>query len=88
VTDRLLTAEELAQLLAVPTSWVREHTRSGAIPHLELGRYKRYDRDEVLAWVETLRKGGTGAPRFRRYDPAKRNGPGDAVTSRGPTPKE
>jgi excisionase family DNA binding protein len=88
VTDRLLDANELAEVLAVPVTWVREHTRSGAIPHLELGRYKRYRLDEVLAWLETCRKGGGSAPRFRRYDPAIRNGPRDVVASEGPTPKE
>ncbi len=29
--DRLLTAEEIAELLSVPTRWVREHTRGGLI---------------------------------------------------------
>jgi excisionase family DNA binding protein len=87
VTDRLVTAPEIANLLAVPETWVREHTRSGAIPHVELGRYIRYDLDEVLAWVESL-KGG-GGPRFRRYAPTtSRNGPRDGDTPEGPTPKE
>jgi excisionase family DNA binding protein len=88
VTDRLLTADELADVLTVPVSWVRDHTRSGAIPHLELGRYKRYRLDEVEAWLSTCRKGGIGSPRFRRYDPTHRNGPRDVVASEGPTPKE
>jgi excisionase family DNA binding protein len=68
LTERLLTAREVGELLAVPESWVREHTRSGSIPHLSLGRYRRYDRDEVLAWLDTLKQ-GTG-PRFRRYHPS------------------
>ena len=33
------TVEEVAEPLSVPTSWVRESTRSGAIPHVELGRH-------------------------------------------------
>jgi excisionase family DNA binding protein len=86
VSERLLTAGEVAELLSVPVSWVREHTRSGAIPHLELGRYKRYRLDDVLAWLDDL-AGGQG-PRFRRYHPASTNGPRDARTSEGPTPKE
>jgi len=32
MTDRLLTTAEVAELLAVPISWVRESTRSGAMP--------------------------------------------------------
>jgi excisionase family DNA binding protein len=53
VTGRLVTAREIAEVLSVPETWVREHTRSGAIPHVELGRYRRYDLDEVLAWVDS-----------------------------------
>jgi excisionase family DNA binding protein len=70
VSDRLLTAAEVAELLAVPVGWVREHTRSGAIPHLQLGRYVRYDRGDVVAWVEGLKTGG--GPRFRRHEPERR----------------
>ena len=65
---QLLTAEEVAELLGVPLSWVRDHTRSGHIPHIRLGRYIRYDRDDVLAWVESLKTGG--GPRFRCHSPA------------------
>ena len=47
--ERLLTADEVASMLAVPVSWVRESTRSGAIPVVELGRDQRYDRAAELA---------------------------------------
>jgi len=67
VTERLLDATEVAELLCVPLGWVREHTRTGAIPHVALGRYRRYERGEVLAWVESLKTGG--GPAFRRYQP-------------------
>jgi hypothetical protein len=83
VTDQLGTAKDVAAMLGVPESWVREHTRSGAIPHVELGRYKRYDLDEVRLWVASL-KGG-GGPRFRRYDPI--NSPRSAGTLGGATPR-
>lgn len=65
--DRLLEADEVAELLGVPVRWVREHTRSGSIPHVPLGRYVRYDRGDVLAWVESLKTGG--GPSFRRHRP-------------------
>lgn len=67
MSDRLLTAAEVAELLSLPVSWVRGHTRTGAIPHVPLGRYVRYERAEVLAWVDSLRAGG--GPRFRRHEP-------------------
>ena len=66
VTERLLTAEEVGELLSVPTSWVREQTRrpDGTIPHLRLGRYVRFEREAVLAWLETQRAG-----QWRKHKP-------------------
>jgi excisionase family DNA binding protein len=58
VNERLLTAEEVAELLTVPTSWVRESTRSGAIPHVELGRYKRYRLADVESWLASCSRPG------------------------------
>lgn len=58
MNDRLLTADEVAAMLAVPVSWVRESTRSGAIPVVELGRYRRYREAAVLAWLESCSRPG------------------------------
>jgi excisionase family DNA binding protein len=51
VSEPLLTAKQVAQLLAVPESWVREATRDGRLPHLRLGRYRRYQREAIEAWL-------------------------------------
>jgi excisionase family DNA binding protein len=51
MTERLLTAKEVAELLAVPESWVREATREGRIPHVKLGRYRRYQPAAIEAWL-------------------------------------
>ena len=67
MSERLLTAKEVAVLLAVSESWVRETTRAGHIPHVRLGRYRRFDRADVLAWVESLKDGG--GPAFRKRHP-------------------
>ena len=64
MSDRLLTAAEVAELLSVPESWVRQETRAERIPHLTLGRYKRYDRGAVLEWLEGQRAG-----QWRRHTP-------------------
>ena len=64
MTARLLDAGEVAELLNVPTSWVREQTRAGRLPHLTLGRYKRYEREAVVAWLETQRAG-----QWRKHSP-------------------
>jgi excisionase family DNA binding protein len=54
---RLLTARQVAELLAVPESWVREATRAGRLPHLTLGRYRRYSRQAIEAWLEQQQAG-------------------------------
>jgi excisionase family DNA binding protein len=64
--DRLLDANELAELLGVPVTWVREHTRNGHLPAVQLGRYWRYRRDAVLEWVATQEQGGAA---WRKHRP-------------------
>jgi excisionase family DNA binding protein len=60
VSERLLTAPEVADLLAVPESWVREATREGRLPHLKLGRYRRYQRSEIESWLQSQKAGPAG----------------------------
>jgi excisionase family DNA binding protein len=64
-SEHLLTAVELAERLCVPETWIREQTRAGAIPHLKLGRYRRYEWDAVSAWLEEQREG-----RWRKHRPS------------------
>jgi|ERR671922_78867 excisionase family DNA binding protein len=64
--DRLLTAPDVAELLAVPERWVREQTRGGLIPHLRLGRYVRYRKDAVVRWLDEHERSGDA---WRRYQP-------------------
>jgi excisionase family DNA binding protein len=71
MTDQLLTAKQVADLLAVPESWVREATREGRMPHLKLGRYRRYQPAAIEAWLAQQRDDPPGA---RRRD--LRSGPG------------
>jgi excisionase family DNA binding protein len=68
MSERLLTASEVAELLAVPESWVREATREGRIPHLELGRYRRYNRQAIEAWLEERQAGPPPPNRRNRGD--------------------
>jgi excisionase family DNA binding protein len=58
MSGRLLDATEVAEWLGVPVSWVRESTRSGAMPCVELGRYRRYVRDDVETWLEACKQPG------------------------------
>ena len=55
---RLLTVQEVAELLHVPVSWVYERTRrrgSGQLPHLKLGKYLRFEESEVTDFVRRQR---------------------------------
>jgi len=58
VSERLLTATEVAELLNVPVSWVRESARSGAIPCVRLGRYVRFEWEVVEEWLASCRQPG------------------------------
>jgi excisionase family DNA binding protein len=57
--DRLLTADELAERLGMKTEWVWAQARAGRIPHVRLGRYRRFRESAVEAWLHDLETGGT-----------------------------
>lgn len=61
-----LTVQEAADLLRVPVSWLYERTRTNSVPHVKLGKYVRFDRDELTAWVDELRRHGRGRGAIRR----------------------
>jgi excisionase family DNA binding protein len=55
--DRLLTAKEVADILQVKESWVRDKTREGVLPCVPLpGRFRRYSLPEVQAWIDGLKR--------------------------------
>ena len=49
--DELLTSAEVAQILNVPVRWVDDHALRGDVPSLKLGRYRRYRRADIDAWI-------------------------------------
>ncbi len=57
----LLTAKDVADMLGVPCSWVYQQSRAGRIPTVPLGRYRRYRREAIEAWVEQLEAPAKGA---------------------------
>jgi excisionase family DNA binding protein len=58
VRGPLLDAEEVGEMLGVPKSWVWEQSRSGRIPTVRLGRYRRYRREAIERWIEELEDEG------------------------------
>ena len=63
--DRLLTADELAERLGMKTEWVWAQARAGRIPHVRLGRYRRFRESAVEDWLRDLETGGSGGLRAR-----------------------
>ena len=57
--EEILTPAQIAERLQVKPTWVYEQTRERAgirnadpFPYIKLGRYLRFDWDDVLAWLE------------------------------------
>ena len=59
-TTKLLTAREVAQLLSVSKEWVYHQSRAGGMPVVRLGRYRRYRRDAIEAWIAEIEDRGAG----------------------------
>lgn len=52
--NELIMAKELAKRLKVEVSWVYRRTRLGqeAIPHVRMGKYVRFDWEEVMEFYK------------------------------------
>lgn len=55
--ESLLNAQAVAALLGVPSSWVYAETRAGRLPHVRVGRYRRFRRAAIESWVEDHERG-------------------------------
>ncbi len=55
-------ASEVTDLLQVTTAWVYSETRSNRLPHIRLGRYVRYRREAIDAWLQATEQ-SSGRPR-------------------------
>lgn len=53
----LIDASAAAALLGVKESWVRAQARRDAIPYVPLGRYVRFDPDDLETWWRQRRRG-------------------------------
>lgn len=62
VGDRLLTAAEFADRLALSTSTILDWFEAGRLPGFKLGRVVRFRESEVLDWLEAKRVGPSPKP--------------------------
>jgi excisionase family DNA binding protein len=51
---RLMSAEQVAELLGMDVEWVWKMSRRGEIPTVTLGRFRRYRREAILRWLEAI----------------------------------
>ncbi len=58
--SRLLTVEEVAEMLRVSKSWIYARTRRRGLeqlPHLKVGKYLRFEECTVREFLERLKVG-------------------------------
>jgi excisionase family DNA binding protein len=58
----LVTAKEVAEFLNLKPSWVYAEARAGRIPHVRIGRYRRFSLQSIEAWAKTLEGGPDQRP--------------------------
>ena len=69
----LIDAYAAGDLLGVPGSWVLAQARSDRVPHVRLGRYVRFDPDELEAWWRGRMRGPIVRPGPRPVPRAPEN---------------
>ena len=62
--DKLLTPEEISELLGVKLSTIYQWTHIGYIPHFKLGRFVRFKERDVLEWLEARKRNGRKTKAF------------------------
>ena len=53
----LLDAQAVADMLGMTKDWVYAEARAGRIPHVKLGRYTRFRRESIDAWLLEVERG-------------------------------
>lgn len=53
-------ARQVAAMLGVTVDWVYEQSRRGRIPTITLGRYRRYRRAAIEAWLLSIERRSLG----------------------------
>jgi len=64
---RLLTVDEVAERLGVTKDWVWAQARAGQIPHVQLGRYRRFREEALDRWLEDLELRASDSRRSARF---------------------
>ena len=57
VAGRLLTADEVAEIIGMRVDYVYALSRRGQIPHLRFGRTLRFQSKAIEAWLDAAERG-------------------------------
>ncbi|MBW2645548.1 MAG: helix-turn-helix domain-containing protein [Deltaproteobacteria bacterium] len=63
MNQNLLTVDELSQQLKAPKSWLYFRTRQTgprAIPRIKVGKYLRFNLDDVMNWLKERQNNDAG----------------------------
>lgn len=52
--DEMMTAEQVAELLLLPASTVKDYARRGVLPSIKLGKHRRFVRSQVQGTIDAL----------------------------------
>ena len=61
-TSNLIKVQEMATILNVPVSWIYQRTCQGPdkIPHVKVGKYVRFNPDDVIEFFKNHGSSRTG----------------------------
>lgn len=59
MSEPLLTAEQVAEMIGMTTDYVYELSRRGRIPTITFGRTRRYRREGIEQWLAEIETAST-----------------------------
>jgi excisionase family DNA binding protein len=68
--ESMMTARQVAELLGVHENWVYDQAASGELPSYKIGGTRRFDAEELRAWITEHRD--RDKPPRREREPRRR----------------
>ena len=53
--ELLLTAKDVAERLQITEAWVHEAARTGDLPSIQIGRFRRFEQADIDEWIASKR---------------------------------
>jgi excisionase family DNA binding protein len=64
--ESMMSARQVAELLGVHENWVYDQAVGGDLPSYKIGGARRFDPDEIRAWIADHRERGNGRQLLRK----------------------